>query len=119
MAATCAMPPPICPAPITPIVLIVPVIVMQSRRDAPFTIRPSSYVALQGRRAGLVRPAPPLSFAKIAVRQSERLFKLRQDREEIADQTVIGDLEDRRFLVLVDGDDDLRILHAGQMLDCT
>jgi hypothetical protein len=39
------------------------------------------------------------------------------DGEEIADEAVIGDLEDRRLLVLVDGDDDLRILHAGEMLD--
>jgi hypothetical protein len=33
------------------------------------------------------------------------------------DETVIGHLEDRSFLVLVDGDDDLRVLHAGEMLD--
>ncbi len=37
--------------------------------------------------------------------------------KQIADQAVVGDLEDRRFLVLVDGDDDLGVLHAGQMLD--
>src|SRR5579872_1895125 len=41
----------------------------------------------------------------------------RYDLEEIAHKTVIGDLEDRRVLVLVDRDDDLRILHPGQMLD--
>ncbi len=34
--------------------------------------------------------------------------------EEIADQAVVGDLEDRRLLVLVDGHDDLAVLHAGQ-----
>lgn len=48
---------------------------------------------------------------------SKRLLQLRQDDEEIADETVVGNLEDRRFLVLVDGDDDLGILHAGKMLD--
>ena len=48
---------------------------------------------------------------------SERLFELRQDGEEVADEAVVGDLEDRRLLVLVDGDDDLRVLHAGEMLD--
>ena len=36
---------------------------------------------------------------------------------EIGHQTVVGDLEDRRLLVLVDGDDHLRILHTGQMLN--
>ena len=47
----------------------------------------------------------------------EFLLQLRQDGEEVADEAVIGDLEDRRLLVLVDGDDDLGILHAGKMLD--
>src|SRR4051812_30233713 len=36
---------------------------------------------------------------------------------EIRDQSVIGDLEDRRLFVLVDRDDHLRVLHAGEMLD--
>ena len=48
---------------------------------------------------------------------SELLRQLRHDREQIADQADIGDLEDRRFLVLVDGDDDLRILHPREVLD--
>src|SRR4029077_7513580 len=43
--------------------------------------------------------------------------ELGEDLEQIADEAVIGDLEDRRLLVLVDRDDDLRILHAGEMLD--
>src|SRR5260370_23557581 len=43
--------------------------------------------------------------------------ELRYQLEEVADEAVIGDLEDRRLLVLVDGDDDLRILHPGEMLD--
>ena len=37
--------------------------------------------------------------------------------EQIANQPVIRDLEDRRIGILVDGDDDLRFLHPGQMLD--
>ena len=48
---------------------------------------------------------------------AEFVGELRQRLEEIGDQAVIGDLEDRRLLVLVDGDDDLGILHAGEMLD--
>src|SRR5215813_6826892 len=35
------------------------------------------------------------------------------------DDAVIGDLEDRLVLVLVDRDDRLRALHAGQVLDRT
>src|SRR5579863_7581102 len=43
--------------------------------------------------------------------------ELGQDLEQVADEAVIGDLENRRFLVLVDRDDDLRILHAREVLD--
>ena len=32
-------------------------------------------------------------------------------------EAVVGDAEDRRLRVLVDRDDDLRVLHAGQVLD--
>src|SRR6266540_6543678 len=46
---------------------------------------------------------------------AEFFVKFRERLEQIGDQTVVGDLEDRRFLVLVDGDDDLGILHAGEM----
>jgi len=37
--------------------------------------------------------------------------------EEVGDQAVVGDGENRRLFVLVDRDDDLGILHPGQMLD--
>ncbi len=43
----------------------------------------------------------------------------RQGFEQVGDEAVVGDLEDRCLLVLVDRDDDLRVLHAGQMLDRT
>ena len=39
------------------------------------------------------------------------------DLEHVTDDAVVGDLEDRRFLVLVDRDDRLRRAHAGEMLD--
>src|ERR1700754_1104393 len=39
------------------------------------------------------------------------------DLEEIAHDAVVGNLEDRRFLVLVDRHDRLAVLHAGEMLD--
>jgi hypothetical protein len=39
------------------------------------------------------------------------------DFEEIADDAVIGDFEDGRVLILVDGGDGARALHAHHMLD--
>ena len=39
------------------------------------------------------------------------------DETPIADEADVGHLEDRRFLVLVDRDDDLGILHPGEVLD--
>src|SRR5689334_13977707 len=33
------------------------------------------------------------------------------------DEAVVGDLEDRRLRILVDGDDHLAALHAGEVLD--
>jgi hypothetical protein len=44
-------------------------------------------------------------------------LQFRQDDEKVPDEAIVGDLEDRRFLVLVNGNDDLRILHPGEMLD--
>src|SRR5881397_2047911 len=41
----------------------------------------------------------------------------RHDLEQVADDPVITDLENRRVLVLVDRDDDLRRAHAGEVLD--
>src|SRR5262249_24470942 len=46
-----------------------------------------------------------------------RLGELWNDLEHVADNAVVGDLEDRRFLILVDRDDGLRRSHAGEMLD--
>ena len=43
--------------------------------------------------------------------------ELRHHLEQVGDQAVVGDLEDRRLLVLVDGDDDLAVLHPRQVLD--
>ena len=42
---------------------------------------------------------------------------LRHQFKQIANQAVIGDLEDRRIGILVDGDDDFRLLHPGKVLD--
>src|SRR5437588_12426731 len=45
--------------------------------------------------------------------ESQLLRQLRHDLEQVADKPEVRDLEDRRFLVLVDGNDRLRILHSG------
>src|SRR4051795_11919376 len=46
------------------------------------------------------------------------LFReLRHDVEQITDDAAVDELEDRRLGVLVDGDDRLRCLHAGPVLD--
>ena len=39
------------------------------------------------------------------------------DLEEVADDAIVGNFEDGCVLVLVDGDDGLRALHADEMLD--
>src|SRR3954464_3216280 len=49
-------------------------------------------------------------FAKLRRQFRQRLIK-------VCYQAVVGDLEDRRLLILVDGDDDLGVLHAREMLD--
>src|SRR6516164_1514827 len=48
---------------------------------------------------------------------SERLDQFRNCGEEILFETVVGDAEDRRLGILVDRDDDLRVLHPGEVLD--
>src|SRR4029077_5902579 len=50
---------------------------------------------------------------------AQRLGQLGKRLIEIGDQAIVGDLEDRRLLVLVDRHDHLGILHAGEMLDRT
>ena len=57
----------------------------------------------------------PIRISLADFGQFDREF--RQRRVEIGNEPVVGDLEDRRFLVLVDRDDDLAILHPGEMLD--
>src|SRR5207302_3378365 len=48
---------------------------------------------------------------------SQLLHQFRNDLEQVSDDPIVRDLEDGRFLVLVDGDDDAAVLHAGQVLD--
>src|SRR5690606_27531282 len=58
-------------------------------------------------------PWPDASAADLR----ELLAEFRQGSEEIGDEAVVGHLENGGLLVLVDGDDDLGVLHAGKVLD--
>src|SRR6202047_3862067 len=78
------------------------------------------------RRAYRARPSPYPKHPPVRIRRvessllselAERLGKLGNRLVEIRHQAVNGDLEDWRVLVLVDRDDHLGILHAGEMLD--
>src|SRR5947209_12353984 len=128
-AQTCAMPRPICPALMMPIrrISFIRLSTKSSfrgpsgaRQPGIHEHRPLGY----GFRAR--RCAPPrndwilhyhLGRRRSLLAFPELLLELRQDLEQIADNAVIGDLEDRRLLVLVDRDDDLGVLHAGELLD--
>jgi hypothetical protein len=55
--------------------------------------------------------------ANDVVALAERIHQLRHHFKQIPDQPVIRHLEDRGIRILVDGDDDFRFLHPGQMLD--
>jgi len=60
------------------------------------------------------------TFLDLFVTELGQLFVHLRDRlEQVCDQSVIGDLEDRCFFVLVDRGDDFRVLHASQMLNGT
>src|SRR5690606_23814413 len=124
------MPLPICPAPMTPtveILLILPVIGAQ----APLKCNSCCSAACREaeRKAPMERrrPRPQLSLDTECGRGRPRsiseaslgefVHQLWDSSFIVRDQAVIGDLEDRGVLVLVDGDDDLRVLHARQMLD--
>lgn len=76
----------------------------QRRLNAPLGAESVMYV---------LRTAQPRLNEPSSIRKCYREF--RHDHQQIADETVTGHVEDLRFLVLVNRDDDLR----GQMLDRT
>src|SRR6266567_3537117 len=59
----------------------------------------------------------PSSAPRSALAFVDLLGELRGHLEQVTDHTEVGDLEDRRFRVLVHRDDRLRRLHAGAVLD--
>src|SRR5258706_14580356 len=67
-------------------------------------------------------PAPMTPMRLIMTRYSALFLchcggQFGHDLEEIAHDAVVGHLEDRRFLVLVDRHDGLAVFHAGEMLN--
>src|SRR5262245_48779426 len=109
------MPLPICPAPITPILRIE----NGTLSDRAFGRSLTSIMVVRLYLCGSQWPSDRLalfasrSTAKLAELDSE----LRQRLVEIGHEAVIGNLKDRCVRVLVDGHDNLGILHAGKMLD--
>src|SRR5436190_7088850 len=104
-AQTWAMPFPICPAPITPTDLICIYVEYLLPKGLASLSRPFArgkcishmqHGAKTGKSA--VLEAALLLFSQLP----ELGLELGYGLEEIGDQTVIGDLEDRRFLILVD-----------------
>ena len=65
--------------------------------------------------APTTQPRGPESASALAL--GDLLGELRDDREQVADDAEVGQLEDRRLGVLVDRDDRLGGLHAGPVLD--
>ena len=67
------------------------------------------------------RQAPPNGprheLPSLLLPSLKRADQLGYNLEEVAHHTKVGDLEDRRVAILVDGDDRLRGLHAGPVLD--
>src|SRR6476659_9908284 len=119
-AQTWAMPFPICPAPITPTDLICIYVEYLLPKglaslSRPFALGKCISHMQHGAKTGksAVLEAALLLFSQLP----ELGLELGYGLEEIGDQTVIGDLEDRRFLILVDRDDHLRVLHPGKMLN--
>src|SRR5690606_25742716 len=62
-----------------------------------------------------VAPVPRSPYAR--VRPSEGPFRLPPDSEDVTHQADVGDLEERRVRVLVDGHDGAGVLDAGQVLE--
>src|ERR1700704_5941544 len=109
-AATCAMPLPIWPEPITPTFLIIAAILSSHRSDARSA---SAHPLYSTGRSPLIR----LFGSSLLSELAQRFGQFGNRLIEVRDQAVIGDLENRRILILVDRDDDLGILHTGKMLN--
>src|SRR5664279_1755191 len=113
-AATCAIPLPIWPEPITPTLLIMEAILSSVERSrTPRLFKPYYYITIHRP----VRTASSRCHRGSLRELAERLGQFGNRLIEVGNQAIIGDLEDRGVLILVDRHDHLGILHAGEMLD--
>ena len=55
----------------------------------------------------------------MSAQSAKRFFQRWHRLEEVSDEAIVSDLEDRGFVILVDGDDDLGVFHAREVLDRT
>src|SRR6516164_4630084 len=110
-AATCAIPPPIWPEPITPTFLIIAISSSTERRADRAC---PSFPSINSGRSLRIRPVELSLLSEL----TECLGQFGDHLVEIRDQAIIGDLENRRVLILVDRDDHLGVLHSGEMLNC-
>src|SRR5262249_37046984 len=78
-------------------------------------IRPYFIARSSGSISCYDRVPQPITSRSLAL--LELFDQLRDDLEDVADDAEVGHLEDRRVGISVDGDDRLRALHAGQVLD--
>src|SRR5450631_301521 len=72
------------------------------------------------KKSGGPSGGPPFSYEQVRLRCLDLLDlgdECGQRRFPRRHQAIVGDLENRSFGVLVDGDDDLRALHAGEVLN--
>src|ERR1700742_4913718 len=90
--ATCAMPLPIWPEPITPTFLII-IVILPSTRTARSSHLPTKH---NSGRSLLFRPVPRSLFSELA----ELFCQFGNRLIEIGDQAIVGDLEDRGILIL-------------------
>src|SRR6516164_4543300 len=109
------MPLPICPAPTTPIFRIENGILS----DRAFGLSLTSIMFIRLYLCGSQWPSDRLALfaSRSTAKLAELGSELRQRLVEIGHEAVIGNLKDRCVRVLVDGHDNLGILHAGKMLD--
>src|SRR6185503_4737969 len=87
---------------------------------SPSSCRTVSRRTCSSKRRGSSRCPRPNTYSPVSElfpAGVDQLFQLGHDRKEVADDSDVGDLEDRGFGILVDGNDGAGILDTRQVLD--
>src|SRR5262249_3955654 len=108
---TWAMPLPIWPAPMTPTLRMLRFIPLVRIAGAALGRRPFTTIAAATPRCRAAATAILLNLLAVL---AEFGREFGEGLVEVGDEAVVGDLEDRRLLVLVDRHDHLGVLHAGE-----